>query len=314
VECPTQQFIHHSIKSRGCFNAAETHKIFSNPGCEVRATSASMGWRNLFVSVQREPVSETSYGGTPHHLLVVQQTGPVKLTLGMSGRPTTKTVISGGCTLIPGGEGFSIRITGAVDSVHVYLRKELVDRVLVDRACASSSPRQLTPSLGTPEPLLEHLTAGCVTALQRGDASSSLYVDHLAWAMAAHLVEAHAKGSRLRDMDVGKTLSERQLQRVRSYIEANLQRDISVEDLAQAAGLSPVYFARQFKRRTGVAPYRCVLIARVEQAKLQLSKDRMSITEIALACGFSHQEHLTHAFKTLCGTSPGAFRRNSQRS
>src|SRR5258708_6762775 len=136
MDLATQQFIGHSAMPVGyAFEPPKTHQIFARPGCEVHGTSASLGWRNLFISLQREPVSGTAYGAAPHHLMVVQVTGPGKLTWGMSGRPTTKAVVSGSCTLMPGGEGFSIRIADFVESVHVYLRKELVDRVMSALAC-----------------------------------------------------------------------------------------------------------------------------------------------------------------------------------
>ena len=109
--------------------------------------------------------------------------------------------------------------------------------------------------------------------------------------------------------DLARGLSERQLRRVEDYIEAHLERDIGVDDLAEAAGLSPVYFARQFKTRTGTAPYRYLLVARIARAKRMLLADELPICEIALACGFCHQEHLTRAFKANVGLSPAAFRR-----
>lgn len=291
------------------FNPDETHRIFARPGCDVRATSADLGWRSLFVTLQHEPVTNAAYGGAPHHLLVMQLSGPVELTCGMGGSPITKTVIPGICTYIPSGEGFGIRFSNSLESAHLYLRSELVERALAERSAARSEQLHLDPFFGATEPLLEQLVRGCVAALQRAGSSGTLYVDCLAWAIAAHLVEMRASAAGHMSADLARGLSERQLRRVEDYIEAHLERDIGVDDLAEAAGLSPVYFARQFKTRTGTAPYRYLLVARIARAKRMLLADELPICEIALACGFCHQEHLTRAFKANVGLSPAAFRR-----
>ena len=49
--------------------------------------------------------------------------------------------------------------------------------------------------------------------------------------------------------------------------------------------------------------------ARVDLAKRLLADARMTIIEVAAACGFAHQEHLTRVFRTWTGTTPAAFRR-----
>jgi AraC family transcriptional regulator len=103
-------------------------------------------------------------------------------------------------------------------------------------------------------------------------------------------------------------LSERRLRRVVDFIETNLDRDPSLAELAAVSGLSPVYFARQFRRSTGLAPHQYLLRARIERAKRLLSLGELPIAGIALDCGFCHQEHLTRAFRKFCGTTPAAYR------
>ena len=91
----------------------------------------------------------------------------------------------------------------------------------------------------------------------------------------------------------------------------HLGGDLGVEDLAAAASLSPVYFARQFKLRTGSTPYRFLRSIRIERAKQLLRNDCTSIAEVAVMCGFCHQEHMTRVFKSECGSTPAVFRRGS---
>ena len=288
------------------FDPSETHGIYSRPGCLLHASSAASGWRNLFVSTLTEPPCEATYGSVRHHFLVVQRNGPVRLGLKVGGRTATKRLGIGDCTLCPGGEGFTVRIADAVDNVHVYLRHEMIERVLAERGLA---PTKLEPFFGQRDLLIEQLALGCAAAVTARSPSNSLYIDHLAWALAAHLVEVSASGSSWASPARLRGLTNLQLRRVQEFMRGHIDREIGVEDLAAAAGLSPVYFARQFKLRTGSTPYRYFRSIRVERAKELLLDDSIPIAEVALMCGFCHQEHLTRVFRTECGTTPAAFRR-----
>ena len=103
-------------------------------------------------------------------------------------------------------------------------------------------------------------------------------------------------------------LTDRQLKRAEENILLeHLDDGFGLEDLSTAAGLSPVYFARQFKLRTGSSPRRHLRSLRVKRAKELLRGDCGSIAEIALICGFCHQEHMTRVFRTECGTTRPPF-------
>ena len=69
------------------------------------------------------------------------------------------------------------------------------------------------------------------------------------------------------------------------------------------------YFSRAFRGTMGVAPHNWLLIRRVEVAKEKLLSTQLSLAEVALACGFADQSHLTRVFTGMVGVSPGAWRR-----
>jgi transcriptional regulator GlxA family with amidase domain len=95
---------------------------------------------------------------------------------------------------------------------------------------------------------------------------------------------------------------------------ANLDKDISIAQLASECGVSSSHFARAFKQATGRPPHRWLLERRVETAQALLLNSQASLDEIARACGFSDQSHLARAFKRIVGTSPRAWRRRRQDS
>jgi AraC family transcriptional regulator len=292
----------------------QTHLSVPRSGREVRATSEGLGWGSLFVSLQHEEPESIACESIKDYFLVVQLRGQARLTLNISGQSMQKRSSVGSCSLFVRNEPFSIQIGDPHDTAHIYLRSELLDRVRDERCAAGAHKPTLESFFGVTEPLLEQLAIGCVRALRQRDASSGLYVDHLAWAMAAHLVESQSDGGSIRPRTERGGLTNRQFRRVEAYIEAHLASNVRVGDLATAAGLSPVYFCQQFKLLTGIPPFRYLRLARIERAKRLLAADELPIAELALKCGFCHQEHLTHAFKTECGTTPALYRRLHRRN
>jgi len=82
--------------------------------------------------------------------------------------------------------------------------------------------------------------------------------------------------------------------------------------IEHAVGLSATHFARRFKRSTGSAPHQYLMRSRVERARRLLVETDNAIAQIAFACGFTHQEHLTRVFHRLSGDTPARFRRGAR--
>jgi transcriptional regulator GlxA family with amidase domain len=85
-----------------------------------------------------------------------------------------------------------------------------------------------------------------------------------------------------------------------------LRDDLKRENLLlreQAAG------ARAFRQSTGVPPHRWLLDRRVKRAKELLPNSSLSLSDVALACGFGDQSHFTRTFTAAVRLSPGVWRR-----
>ncbi|MCP5089118.1 MAG: helix-turn-helix transcriptional regulator [Rhodobacteraceae bacterium] len=102
-------------------------------------------------------------------------------------------------------------------------------------------------------------------------------------------------------------LSPIQLRRTDEWIDANLEGTIRLVDLATESGLSEFHFHRMFCLSRGVSPHKWVVIRRIEVAKNQLG-GCCTIAEIAAACEFASQSHLTRFFKTEVGATPAHYR------
>ena len=92
------------------------------------------------------------------------------------------------------------------------------------------------------------------------------------------------------------------------YVDAHLDQDLTLAELAAVAEFSPSHFKALFKQAVGVPVHRFVLERRIERARLRLLDGRHSITEIALETGFAHASHMARWMRRLLGSSPSQIR------
>ena len=103
------------------------------------------------------------------------------------------------------------------------------------------------------------------------------------------------------------------LQPVLEWMGANLSDDVSVDQLAALAFMSPRTFARRFKAETGTTPYHWITNQRVMLAEQMLEETDETIERIATRSGFGNATAFRHHFARLRGTSPQRYRRNFHR-
>jgi AraC family transcriptional regulator len=106
-------------------------------------------------------------------------------------------------------------------------------------------------------------------------------------------------------------LANWQARRTLDYIEANLASKMEIRELASVVALSRSHFSRAFKQSLGLSPMEYVGVRRVERAKVMIGSTQERLAEVAIACGFADQAHLSRRFRDLMGMSPGQWRRQS---
>jgi AraC family transcriptional regulator len=145
--------------------------------------------------------------------------------------------------------------------------------------------------------------------LKCGGLGQRLMVDAVRSQLSVHLLRHYAK-VRLRD-DSGAVLMPAQRKRVIELIETRLAENISLDELADAAGMSPFHFARRFKAECGIAPDSYVIRARVSKAQEMLRHRKVAQKVIALECGFSDQSHFCRTFRKIVGISPTDYQNDA---
>ncbi|MDP9809913.1 transcriptional regulator GlxA family with amidase domain [Rhizobium tibeticum] len=104
------------------------------------------------------------------------------------------------------------------------------------------------------------------------------------------------------------------VQKALAHARSNLKNTLSVEELAEAAHLSPRQFSRTFRAETGQSPAKAVENLRLETARLMMERGRHPIDVVAAETGFADRERMRRAFLRAFGQPPQVIRRNAQRA
>jgi AraC family transcriptional regulator len=278
------------------FTADRIRGELRHDATDITATSAGLGWSSAYASLQREQPFEANLSRIDDCLLILHRGGPVSVTFRIDGdRAISQQRRRGQVSFIPGSCGGHVNLRAPHDTLHVYLSSELF----------GGSAVELAPLLGIEDPILENLAAAIGAAVIERLPCSALYVDPVAQAVAIRILDLAGKGVKPQRAE---RLSGGQLIRIRDFVEAHLEEDIRVADLAEACGVGAKRLKRSFQVSMGTTPYQYVLARRIGRASELLTDKRLSLPEIALRSGFCHQEHLTRVFRLVTGQSPGRYR------
>lgn len=161
---------------------------------------------------------------------------------------------------------------------------------------------------GVPDPVLLGLASSLLPALEHPAEANALFMEHITLAFFARLMLTYS-GLPSPSRTASGGLAPWQLRRVKDLMAAHLADDVSLSDLAKECALSPGYFARAFRSSLGLPPHQWLLERRIELSKRLLLGSAQSLSDIAEACGFADQSHLTKVFSRQMGTTPGAWKR-----
>ena len=108
----------------------------------------------------------------------------------------------------------------------------------------------------------------------------------------------------------GNALRGCKLRRVTEYIEQNLDKELTLAELAAVVCMSRCHFARLFKKLTGASPHNYLAGIRATKAQLLLAETDLSVTEIGARVGYLSGSHFTKAFRLATGATPREFRKS----
>jgi len=156
-------------------------------------------------------------------------------------------------------------------------------------------------------PIVETAATALLSELEQPSGLGALYADSLVQAMVMELYRLGHREQKISVIDQAR-LCDRKLSLLNAYLNDNIETAIELNDLANLVGMSVTVFLREFKKKTGQTPYQFVLNTRLAKARTLIERTKTSLAEVALACGFSSQAHMTHLFSTRLGVTPNKLR------
>ncbi|WP_371767901.1 helix-turn-helix domain-containing protein [Massilia sp.] len=237
------------------------------------------------------------------HVLCLHLGGPVPVSYRAGKAERQGVRLHGQFCVVPGGS--STRWTLSRPATSLLLR------LAPAHLCATADDMgrgarafDLAPAIHVRDPQIERI--GWMMQAEDHDAhpGGRLFADSLASALAVRLVALQSP-SRIAP---ARALPAWRLRHVIDYIDAHLDQDLTLAELAAVAGFSPSHFKALFRQATATPVHRFVLERRVERARLHLLEGRLSVTEVALETGFAHPSHMARWMRRLLGRSPSQVR------
>jgi len=270
----------------------------------VVLSSARTGWRHgLLFEVHRMAPHAYEEHVLVGHRLIVNLGAPVAFGW-KRGDGTREAVLpTGALCLQSEGDSNAPFWSDELTFAAVGFPPSLVEALLEERA------PKATETFAERRCLPEATAYGFVRALaaELSSPTEPLYAEALSNAFVLHLLSAHGVSPGRKRLAPKGKLGSAQLRAVVELAHGDLAGELSLERMAAAAGYSPFQFARAFKSTTGLAPHQFVLRLRLERAKRLVTGRVGGLADVALACGFYDQAHLTNMFRRAYGTTPAAF-------
>ncbi len=276
------------------------------PG-EVLSSSDKLGWKGVGHRSYRYAGLDVPIPPLDHFMVVRYAAGQTPMDRCFDQRWSRADCRPGDASLLTMSEASHWHWTQQIDVSHVYLSNGLMSRVageVMDRPVAEV---RLHDVLCTRDPTLLAITDAITREAVQPEMGGPLYAETLGTQLAVHLLRKYAQVTFRHDLPGGR-LSPAQMRRVLDLIDSRLHETLTLEDMAEAAGLGACTFHRRFRETQGRAPHAFVIDRRVERARQLLAAGDMAVKEVAACCGFSDQAHMTRVLRARLGITPARLR------
>ncbi len=260
------------------------------------------------LAIYNLPPMETPIFTAPHHVFVMALSDLPSLELCLDGANFhAHPVKIGEWIFIPHDRASGSRWQDHSQCMHVYLNPIFVNNLL--SANFLEDKVTFTALINCQDPTIGHLLELFRQEFVANHLTDVLYAEALAKTLSIHLIRRYSN-QQLARINPSGSLRQPELQAIIDYIEEHLDRQITIQGLAQQAQVSISVFAHAFRKTIGISPYQFILQKRLDKSKQLLldSSSTLPIAIIARKCGFSNASAFTNRFRQKEGISPSQYR------
>ncbi|MEM7540823.1 MAG: AraC family transcriptional regulator [Pseudomonadota bacterium] len=276
----------------------------------VTDASDQLGWRNVTLRGYQYHGQDVVIPPVRDYMIVSYQNGGTPMERRFEGQWTKTTCRPGSVSLLTRAQQSHWHWSQNVEVSHIYLTDDLIREVGGEAFGHAIDDVRLHDVLNVEDQTITAAVAAIRNECHGQALGGNLYVESIGTQLALHLLRNYASVS-LEDRHDRSRFTKVQSSNVLEFIECNLGERIDLTTLAAVAGLGLCAFSRRFKATFGVPAYAFVTNRRVLKARKLVESTAAPLKQIAIACGFTDQAHLTRAFKACHGKTPGALRKEN---
>ncbi|PYS84689.1 MAG: hypothetical protein DMF67_04005 [Acidobacteria bacterium] len=239
---------------------------------------------------------------------VTEESGSVSASSSVS---ASGVVSEGSALLAAPGDSMSAAANGSAEFILVTLAPLFVlDCAARARLARSDSVVSFRAHAVERDERLARLARDLAEELLEESAGQELVVGALVEHALVQLLRRYSNVRRSENLELSRAgLVDRRIRLAVELMHAHLDRDLPLEEIAEAAHLSPFHFARLFKKLTGATPHAYLASLRAARARELLAGTDLSVTEVGARVGYMSSSHFAKAFRQAAGISPRAYRK-----
>jgi AraC family transcriptional regulator len=195
---------------------------------------------------------------------------------------------------------------GPFDYLHFYLSRELLERIALDNAVASSF--QLREVFFVEDLVVAQMTRNILSPVKNAEALDRLQLDQIATVLGAHTLQTHCGVAKFA-VAPRRGLEPWQKLRTEEMLRAHLEGNITIKELAEACSLSASHFGRRFRKSFGTSVHQRLIQHRIEHARHLLLGTNKTLIDIAMLSGFCDQAAFSRTFSRIEHMTPSCWRR-----
>ena len=276
-------------------------------------TTRERGWSGITLDLHRPYFNcSESYPGLDHHVICYHPSGGARLVQRRAGKVHEGVITAGMSLIMPAGCDSGWEGESGL-SARLRIPTSLIDAAAAQTGARATTRVEIRNEFAVRDIVLERLAQAMLAEMELDrHPAQTLVVDSISMAIAAHMLGQY---NNFDGIGPGQAppLGKRELARLMAYVEDNLDRQITLAELAEVVNVSRFHFTRLFKRSTGSTAIRFVEKCRIRRAQSLIVETDLPLVDIALVTGFADQSHFTRRFQREVGCTPAAYAREKGR-